>query len=114
MPFLSVYRPTALVVALVMVFMSFGHCLAVDLVAPTDASYTAENITFIAETLASIPVEVSTFDDQALARLQHKASLVQTGLDLEKSLVVPINAILQRLFAIFDDGPASDQAAPAL
>lgn len=117
MPFLAASRPTALLVALVVAFMSFGHCLAADLVAPTDASSTAENITYIAEALVSIPVEVSTLDDQALARLEQKASWIgsqQAALDLEKGLFVPINALLQRLFAIFDGESASDQTAPAL
>lgn len=117
MPFLAASRPTALLVALVVAFMSFGHCLAADLVAPTDALSTAENITNIAETLVSIPVEISTLDDQALDRLQNKASFLagsQQALDLEKGLFVPINALLQRLFSIFDGSSASDQTAPAL
>jgi hypothetical protein len=116
-----VVTPSAIFLAFVVVtrFMSAAHCLPVDPNATVElVTFDPANITFVAETVISVPVEVSPPRDKALARLGARAppaGPIQTMLEADGDILAPIGAFFQRLLDSWAGRPASHhQPVPAL
>lgn len=97
------------------------YSLSVVQALPVDPNATlglsvVDNITFVAEAVISIPVEISPPRDQALARLGAKlppAGAIQNALESRGDILAPIGDFLQRILNSIMGG-LDPHPAPAL
>lgn len=109
----SILRPSAVYLAVAWAALCIADALPVD---PnvTEGLRLPKNISFVGETVISVPVGILPQRDQALARLEGKnpsTGAIQAALESRGDILTPLGDFLQR---ILDSIMGRDQPAPAL